>query len=227
MSRRIMGLLFILIFLAGLLLGLLGSLLGPELGVVEVYERLGGWTVLGRIAVALLILAIPIGYIVWLVAGAVQFATSAHQAGAEAPLHFIQRGERSHIRRVLVSTRGGLHASFGLHLAANIARAGDGEVTLFRVVPVTADTDVEAAESALHALAETVVAADVPLHTRVVQTPSVVDGILQETRRGEYDLLIVGASDEGTVQRLLFGSIADAVAERTPCPVVIVRGAPA
>ncbi len=225
MSKRIMWLLFILIFLAGLLLGLLGSLLGTDLGFAEVYERLGGWTVLGRIAVALLILAIPLGYIVWLVAGAVQFATSAAQAQAQAPLHFIQRGERSSVRRVLVSTRGGPHASFGLHLATRIARAGDGEVTLFRVIPVTEEADVEAQERALHALADTVVSADVPIHTRVAQNPSVVDGILQETGRGEYDLLIVGASDEGTVQKLLFGTITDAVAERTPCPVLIVRGA--
>ncbi|MFW6135283.1 MAG: universal stress protein [Chloroflexota bacterium] len=225
MSRRVMWLLFVVIFLAGLSVGFLVSLLGLDLGLPALYERLGGWTLLGRAAVALLILAIPVGYIVWLIAGAVQFATSVDRAQAEAPLHFIQRGERSSIRRVLVSTRGGgPHAWFGLRLATRIARAGDGEVTLFRVLPVSEEADPEGAEEALHALSETVVAADVPVHARVVQSPSVVDAILEETVRGEYDLLIVGASDEGTVQRLLFGTVVDAVAGRTPCPVLIVRG---
>lgn len=225
MSRRVMWLLFVVIFLAGLFVGFLGSFLGLDLGLPALYERLGGWILLGRVAVALLILAIPVGYIVWLIAGAVQFATSVDQAQVEAPLHFTQRGERSSVRRVLVSTRGGgPHAWFGLRLATKIARAADGEVTLFRVLPVTEEADPEAAEHALHALADTVVAGDVPIHARVVQSPSVVDAIIQETGRGDYDLLIVGASDEGTVQRLLFGTVVDAVAERTPCPVLIVRG---
>lgn len=223
MSRQVMWLTFALIFLTGLLLGLLGSALGPDLGFIALYERVGGWTLLGRAAVALLILAIPIGYIVWLVAGAVQFATSLYEA--DAPLHYVQRGERSSVRRVLISTRGGRNASFGLRLATRIAHAGDGEVTLFRVVPVGEQMDAEAEAQVLERMAETVATSQVPVRTRVVRKTSVVEAIVEEARQGKYDLLIVGASDAGTVQKLLFGTIPDVVAERTPCPLLIVRGA--
>ncbi len=225
MSRHAAWLVAAAVFVVGLLLGYAGAVLGPDLGLAAVYGHRGGWTLLGYAAVALLILAVPVGYIVWLIAGAVQFARSTELTEVERPLHFIRHGQRNTVRQVLVSTRGGRHASFGLHLATKIAGAGEGTVTLFRVVPMAEEADTEAEERALRQMAETVAATGVPVYTRVVQSPSVVDAVLEETRQGEYNLLIIGASDEGTVQRLLFGSVPDALAERTPCPVLIVRGA--
>lgn len=58
---------------------------------------------------------------------------------------------------------------------------------------------------------------------RVRRHPSVVEAVVEETEEGGYDLLIVGASDERTVSSLLFGTIPDAVVERTHCPVLVVR----
>lgn len=223
MSKRVVWSLIAVVFVVGLLLGMLGSEVVPDLGLADLYDRVGGWALLGRAAVILLVLAIPVGYIVLLIAGGVGFARTADQAETELPLHYVQRGERSTIERVLVSTRGGPHASFGLQLASRIARAGDGRVTLFRIVPPGQEADTGAETRALEEMAEAVGNSGIPVEAKAAASASVVDGILTELREGDYDLLIVGASDKGTVQKLLFGTVPDAVVEQTPCPVLIVR----
>ncbi len=223
MSKRIMWLLFALIFLTGLSLGFVGSVVGPRLGLVAFYERAGGWALLGRAVVVLLVLAVPVGYVVWFIVGAMASVTSRKRAHVESPLHYFQQGEKSRIERILVSTGGGPHARFGLRLATKIAQAGGGGVTLFRVLPVTEEIDVEAETQALEGMTDTVISGGVPVRARAVQNASVVEAILEEIRESEHDLLIVGASDEGMVQRLLFGSVPNSVVEQTPCPVLIVR----
>lgn len=222
MSKRVIWLVIAAVFVVGLLLGILGSEVVPDLGLTDLYDRVGGWTLFGRAVVVLLVLAIPIGYIVLLIAGGVRFARTADQTETELPLHYVQRGERSTIERVLVSTRGGPHASFGLQLASRIARPGDGRVTLFRVVPSSQEADAGAEARALEEMAEAVGRSG-PVEAKTATSPSVVDAILDELREGDYDLLIVGASDKGTVEKLLFGTVPDAVVEQTPCPVLIVR----
>ncbi len=223
MSNRVIWIAGVLVLVAGIVLGLALSALGPDLGLSALYEDVDGWALVGRAAVVLLVLAIPVGYIVLLIAGAVRFARAGEGEEPLVPLEYIQRGERSTIQRVLVSTRGGPHASLGLHLATGIARAGEGEVTVFRVLPETEDVDTESEVAALEKMAQPVKGKEVPVRVRVATNPSVVDAILEELREGEYDLLIVGASDEGAVRRLLFGTVPDAVVEQTPCPVLIVR----
>ena len=225
MSKRVSWPVFAAILLAGLLLGFVGSVFVPRLGLAALYERVGGWTLLGRAAVALLLLAIPIGYIVWLVAGAAQFAKAREQAETATLLRYLRHGERTEVERVLVASGGGPHARFGLRLAASLARAGDGTVTVFRAVSTTEGVHTEAESEALVKTAERVIGRDPPVEARVTVSSSVVDAIVEETQRGGYDLLIIGGSDERTVKSLLFGTIPDTIAGRAPCPVLVVREA--
>lgn len=223
MSKRVRWLVFTSIFLAGMLLGFLGSVLMPHLGLIAPHERVGGWTLLGRAAVALLLLAVPIGYIVWLIAGAMELARPRDRAETEAALRYLRHGERTEVDRVLVASAGGPHARFGLHLAASLARAGGGTVTVFRVVSPSDDVDGQAESEKLAASAQRVIGREPPLEGRVAVSSSVADAILEETQQGGYDLLIVGASDQSTVTGLLFGTVPEAIVERTPCPVLVVR----
>jgi nucleotide-binding universal stress UspA family protein len=225
MSKRVRLPVVAVILIAGLLLGFLGSVLLPRLGLVALYERVGGWTLLGQAAVALLLLAVPIGYLVWLVAGAAEFAKAREEADTETMLRYLRHGETTGVERVLVATGGGPHARFGLHLAASLARAGEGTVTVFRAVSPGDGVDTEAESEAVARMAEHVIGTEPPVEARVVVRDSVVDAIVEETRRGGYDLLIIGASDERTVRSLLFGSIPDTITRRTPCPVLVVREA--
>ena len=54
---------------------------------------------------------------------------------------------------------------------------------------------------------------------------SVSEGILEEATESdeEYDLIVIGASEEWSLQDLLFGSIPDRVANQVSCSVLMVR----
>lgn len=50
----------------------------------------------------------------------------------------------------------------------------------------------------------------------------IADGILDKAGRG-HDLVVIGASEAWFLRAWLFGSIPDAVAERAPCSVLLVK----
>jgi amino acid transporter/nucleotide-binding universal stress UspA family protein len=128
------------------------------------------------------------------------------------------------IRRVLVPAGGGPHARLGLRLAAEIARGDDAELTILRIVRPDEDLDVEAEMRGLRHLADEVLGGPDPrVQTRIQVHQAVVEGILEEAQSGEYDLLVIGASNEWAVKSLLVGAVPDAVADRAPCSVLMVR----
>lgn len=128
------------------------------------------------------------------------------------------------VRRVLVPAGGGPHARLGLRLAYDLA-VGEAakSVVVLRVVRPTKDVDMAAEEATVqrlirHELGE----ADGRVSARVVQSPSVVSGILSEAGQG-YDLVVIGASEEWFLRNWLFGAIPDVVTERVPCSVLLVK----
>jgi len=127
-------------------------------------------------------------------------------------------------RRVLVPAGGGPHARLGLRLAYDLA-AGDaaGSVVVLRVLGQAKDVDMAAEEAAVQKLIRDELGeANGRVSTRVVQSPSVVEGILSEASQG-YDLVLIGASEEWFLHNWLSGAIPDLVAERAPCSVLQVR----
>lgn len=127
-------------------------------------------------------------------------------------------------RRVLVPAGGGPHARLGLRLAYDLA-AGDaaGSVVVLRVLGQAKDVDMAAEEAAVQKLIRDELGeANGRVSTRVVQSPSVVEGILSEASQG-YDLVVIGASEEWFLHNWLSGAIPDLVAERAPCSVLQVR----
>lgn len=212
---------FALSFVAGLLLGFLVSVLVPGSALAGLYERWGLWDLAGRIAIVLLVLSISAVYIVWTISAFVPFVRPATES--EERLHDLRKA--GPIRRVLVATGGGPHAQFGLRLAADIVGAHDGELTLFSVLQPSEGPGAAAEQRELRHWATEVLGPDLEVQTQVTTNSSVVDAILSETGRSQYDLLVLGASDEHTVQSVLFGTIPDAVTARTSCSVLIVRAA--
>lgn len=57
---------------------------------------------------------------------------------------------------------------------------------------------------------------------KVVQAPGVVGGILREAKSG-YDLLLIGASRESYIDRMLFGNIPQTIASESPVPTIVVK----
>ncbi|MGD8969488.1 MAG: amino acid permease [Anaerolineae bacterium] len=131
------------------------------------------------------------------------------------------------IKRVLVPTGGGPHAGLALKLAWDIVRAEGGSLTVLRILPqpeevceVEMDVLRQFVEDELGEIPD-------PVTFRLTCHDSVVDGILEETAQVEeedgYDLIAIGASEEWFVRSLLFGSVADQIADGAPCSVLMVR----
>ena len=143
---------------------------------------------------------------------------------ARCDVAVLREHDLGEVHRVLVPAGGGPHARLGLRLAADIARSDDAELTVLRVVHPDEDMDLEAEMRGLRHLADEVLGGSDPrVRTRIVVHEAVVDGILEETQAGGYDLLVIGASNEWAVKSLLVGAVPDAVADRAPCSVLMVR----
>jgi amino acid transporter len=144
----------------------------------------------------------------------------------EARCHVAVLRERNlnEVHRVLVPAGGGPHARLGLRLAAQIARSDDAELTVLRIARPSEDLNREAETRACDHLANEVLGdCDARVRTKVVVHHAIVEGILEEARQGEYDLLVIGASNEWGIKSLLVGAVPDAVADQAPCSVLMVR----
>jgi len=130
----------------------------------------------------------------------------------------------SHVRRVLIPAGGGPHARLGLKLASAVAQGNGAELTVLRLLPTEGEFNPETEMQALRRMVEeTLGEIHKRIITRVARSTNVVEGILAEAQRQDYDLLVIGASEEWFLKNLLFGTIPDQVAEGAPCSVLLVR----
>ena len=144
---------------------------------------------------------------------------------AQCNVAVLRARELGTVRRVLVpASGGGPHARLGLRLAADIASASSAALTVMRIVRPSNDLNLEAETRYLNEMAEEIAGGSASVvRSRVVVHENVLEGILQEAQDGDYDLLVIGASNEWAIKSLLVGALPDAVADRAPCSVLMVR----
>lgn len=128
--------------------------------------------------------------------------------------------------RVLVATAGGRHARVALRLADGLA-AGGASATALAVMSPAADAEEAGARLLARALREA--GAD---PARVTAQVAVADraGVAIAAEAQEHDLVLLGASDDGLLERLLQGQpVPDRVLASRPrhASVGVVRAAPA
>jgi uncharacterized hydrophobic protein (TIGR00271 family) len=133
----------------------------------------------------------------------------------------VSRGTlRAPIKRISVSTSGGLHAPFALELGRELVDP-EGEIQLFTVVPNNPDEERMAqAEAVLEETLRGAGGAD-GVQTQVVRAFRVEDGLLSQAEG--VDLFIIGASREGVLDRSFFGGIPTRVAAKSDSPALITR----
>ena len=142
---------------------------------------------------------------------------------AECPVGVL-KGEvaEGSTRRILVPYRGSEHAYYGVEIAKRLAsNYEDGKVSILRIIN-DSDNIEEEREKAKEDI-KGLVTPEANLEIKVIVEDKVVDGILAESSKEEYDLMILGASKKWRVKDMLFGSIPDIVAERSSIPVLMVR----
>jgi nucleotide-binding universal stress UspA family protein/GNAT superfamily N-acetyltransferase len=134
-----------------------------------------------------------------------------------------RRGEPGAPRRklIVVGTDGSAHATAALEAAAELAARSDAVIEVVaahRFLP----TDQAELAAALHTAAHALRERGLHVHERLGRgDPALVltDVAADEDAR----LIVVGAGERGKTARRLIGSVADSVAERASCDVLIVR----
>jgi amino acid transporter/nucleotide-binding universal stress UspA family protein len=143
---------------------------------------------------------------------------------AQCDVAVLRSREPSQAERVLIPVGGGPHARLGLRLASQIVRGDGGTLTALRVVRPDDDLDEEVeVQGVQHVIADVLGESAPRVNARVVVHEEVAEAILQEAKEGEYDLLVIGASNEWRIKSLLVGALPDAVADRARCSVLMVR----
>lgn len=137
------------------------------------------------------------------------------------------------VKNILVPVGGGIHSRMALRLANEISMADNAQIVVLRVLPETATADsttvesVEEVEDQLILLSEIVTEAvnSVPANfaLKTVYNDSVTQGILNEAAAQSYDLIVMGASEEWSLDSRLFGTVDDEVAQRVSCSVLLCR----
>ncbi|RPI17702.1 MAG: universal stress protein, partial [Acidobacteria bacterium] len=108
---------------------------------------------------------------------------------AEAPL-LIASAEFRPIRRILVCTAAGEPGKNDVKLGAWVARRTGASVTLLHVLaPHTNDAS---ARRHISNAASTLESLDITVETKLIGSSNRVEAILQETSRGDFDLLVMG-----------------------------------
>jgi APA family basic amino acid/polyamine antiporter len=134
--------------------------------------------------------------------------------------------KRREPRRILVPTSAGRNTKLAIDLAIDQARrfeARTGEsptITLSYVcMPEDACPEAQAGGyELLHSLAS---GHDYPLQVKVLRADDIVTGIVKES--AHHDLVVIGATNEGLFEQVLFGTIPELVALRAPVTVMMVK----
>lgn len=137
---------------------------------------------------------------------------------AESPAAFAER--MADVDRVLVPMGGGPNASLALDLGLDLDEGA--RVTGLRVANRNlGPTAISAQWSILTGALERWEHED-RLQPHVTLAANVSEGILKQAAQ-DYDLMLIGATRESLVDRLLFGNLPQELADRSPIPVIIMR----
>ena len=142
-------------------------------------------------------------------------------SNVESDFAVLKERELGEIRSILVPWGGGPHSRSGLEVSLRIARASQAELHVLQVV--RPDVDPDRARKALAREVEPVVGDHPNVQLIVRAADSIAGGIDEVLAEEEWDLVVVGASRESKIRRVLFGSIPDRLADRAPCSVLMVR----
>ncbi len=125
--------------------------------------------------------------------------------------------------RILIPAAGGPNAPHALTFAR--ALAPEARITALYVANVrSGQADVLIGRTRLDMMVDQLSPQDrAVVETKVVPAASPVEGILTEAQTGDYDLVILGAGNEGPIDRFLFGDVPQAVLDQSNKTVLVVR----
>jgi nucleotide-binding universal stress UspA family protein len=135
----------------------------------------------------------------------------------------IVKGDHWHeIQSILVPTAGGPNAPIGAKLASSLSQSFGAAVTglyvqVGRASPRRMDENQQTIDNTFEGLQF-----HLPPQKKVISADNVLEGILKEAEA--YDMIIVGASEQGFIDQFAFGSIPQRIAAQAPNASVMVKG---
>jgi nucleotide-binding universal stress UspA family protein len=137
---------------------------------------------------------------------------------------------------ILVPLDGSARAELAIPIAARVAHASGGTITLLRVLsstellpyifaalePSTYSADVDTANVYLQAVAQRPELTDVTVRTEV-HTGLAASMILERARANHADLLVMTSHGHSGLVRWALGSVASKVARQAEAPVLVIR----
>jgi nucleotide-binding universal stress UspA family protein len=142
-------------------------------------------------------------------------------------------------KHILVPVDGSSAAQLAVEKAMGLARAFDSRVSVMFVIdpyPFTGvgsdfaygqDAYLSAATAEANAAIQTarsvLEAAGVSVDTSVVESHAVWRGVVQTAESGQADLIVMGSHGRSGLERLVLGSVTQAVLSHTRLPVLVVR----
>ena len=123
--------------------------------------------------------------------------------------------------KILVPTAGGFHAQLAAKLVSIYQAEYGSDVTSCYVVPRGASQEEK--EQAREWIEKTIQATELGSSAKrtIIEAGKVASGLARAA--GNYDLIVLGVSEEGLFSNVLFGEIAERVARFSRAPVMIVK----
>ncbi|MBC7242173.1 MAG: TIGR00341 family protein [Anaerolineae bacterium] len=135
----------------------------------------------------------------------------------------VKGAEMKRIGHILVPTAGGPHAPLAAALALELAETHDGRVTLLNITPPNpTEEDLAQARERLASTIEGLPESERIQFKIIPPEGNIAETILAESRRG-YDLLLIGSTEVGVLDQIIFGNVPEQVAQEATIPVVLVR----
>jgi len=141
--------------------------------------------------------------------------------------------------KILVPLDGSEHAAHALQKAIQLAKESNGRLTLLHaytpnIVPLPQEyaipettprmVDIHQEKGAyiLEEASKKVDTEGVPFET-LLATGSPVETIVEASKRGKFDLIVLGARGLSPIKEVFLGSVSHGVATHAQCPVLVVK----
>ncbi len=128
------------------------------------------------------------------------------------------------LRRILVAASESPHSLAALHLAQELADQQHGQVVALSLLPDAPSASVTAqAKRSLHEMVQGLnnTPGKPPVKPRLLQTEDVKERLVQEAQH--FDMVVMGASRGGPLDRTIFGGLPVAVAHDSAQPTLLVK----
>lgn len=130
---------------------------------------------------------------------------------------------RRPVRKVLVPVTGGPNSRRAVKMAITMAAAeedGPASVTLLYVVPHAAGTAARVRGKQVFRYIQEGISYE-HMESRIVEGENLIETIVSEAK--EYDLVVVGATEEPLFHNLLLGNVAEQIARRVDVTAIVVK----